>query len=1033
MANVEITGGGTITCTNPSVTLTASTNANQISWTGPNDFVSNQATISVSTAGTYTVNVTTAAGCTASSSITIQGDSAIPGVTATGGTLTCTNTSVQLTATSTVDGVTFSWSGPNGFSSNDANPTVSQGGTYSVTVATGAGCTATESVLVTEDIVDPIVEVTGGVISCATGSVVLGVQTNGTVIGWTGPNGFGTSTANPTVMDVGNYVVTVVGANGCETTATAQVTGQGAVINIEVVSTTNASCAFGANGSAQVSATGGQAPYTYQWNDPDNQTTALAVNLPAGTFTVTATDSNGCSQTITVTIGEDNDCTAALGDQTFIDANRNGLFDQGEPVLPGVVVTLLDGMGNVIDVTVTDNNGMYMFSGLRPGQYIVRFETPDGFQVTLPNRGDDEIDSDINMVTLESPLINLGVNEQDKSIDAGFFQTASVGDFVWIDYDCDGIQDMEEPGIADVEVQIKNLEGTVLARTITDDDGFYGFSNFIPGDYSIMVVLPDGFTFTAPNQGNGTNDSDIDPVTGMTPPFSLASGESRSEFDAGLKGMIDIALDKQVNRSVVAVGESVMFTITAVNEGDALATGVQITDPVPDGFTNISAITNGGVLSGTTITWSDIDLDIGESITLTFNAVVAGNSESYTNVAQVTAADQEDADSTPNNDDGDQSEDDEDVASLVVSGCDLSVSVTTQNAICTADNGMAQVMATGGVAPFTYDWSTGDVTATVSNLPVGIVTVTITDATGCSATIEIEIEQDMSDINVDVDVNNITCGTTDGQATVTATGGTAPYTYAWSTGDVTATVSNLPAGVFTVTVTDANGCVGTDEIEVRFDDNNLGLSVVSTQRESCDPGNDGIGEVMATGGVQPFTYIWSNGFNGPRQTGLSSGVFTVEVTDGNQCTATTTVVIEQAAGCPDDGCDLSLAIVDLQIESCGNGVPLSNGIGEVVAVDGSAPFTYIWSNGFNGPRQTGLQAGTFFIDVVDNEGCTASISLVIGQQPNCMTDGGDTDGGDTDGGDTVLTVATLTVETLTVEILVVETLTVEILVMMTCL
>ena len=196
--------------------------------------------------------------------------------------------------------------------------------------------------------------------------------------------------------------------------------------------------------------------------------------------------------------------------------------------------------------------------------------------MTLPNRGDDEIDSDINMVTLESPLITLDVNEEDKSIDAGFFQTASVGDFVWIDYDCDGIQDINEPGIADVEVQIKNLQGDVLARTVTDENGFYSFSNFVPGDYTIMVVAPTGFTFTAPNQGNGTNDSDIDPVTGMSQPFSLGSGEVRTEFDAGLKGRIDIALDKRVNRSIVAVGETVEFTITAINEGSSVATGVQI-------------------------------------------------------------------------------------------------------------------------------------------------------------------------------------------------------------------------------------------------------------------------------------------------------------------------------------------------------------------------------------------------------------------------------------------------------------------------
>jgi len=104
----------------------------------------------------------------------------------------------------------------------------------------------------------------------------------------------------------------------------------------------------GSIGSAQVTATGGQAPYTYQWNDPNNQTSALAVNLPAGTYTLVVTDSDGCSGEFEVTVNEEDDCTAALGDQTFIDANRNGLFEEGEPVLPGVVVTLLDGMGNSI-------------------------------------------------------------------------------------------------------------------------------------------------------------------------------------------------------------------------------------------------------------------------------------------------------------------------------------------------------------------------------------------------------------------------------------------------------------------------------------------------------------------------------------------------------------------------------------------------------------------------------------------------------------------------------------------------------------
>jgi len=184
-ASVEITGGGTITCTNPTVSLTAVTSATQVTWTGPNGFTSNQANIEVA-AGTYTVNITTAAGCTASSSVTIQGDSNIPSVTATGGTITCLESSTVLTATSSIADVTYAWTGPNGFTSSSANPSVAEDGTYTVTVTTPSGCIDSTSTLVIRDTDAPFVEVVGGSITCSNASVILGVETNGIVMGWAG-------------------------------------------------------------------------------------------------------------------------------------------------------------------------------------------------------------------------------------------------------------------------------------------------------------------------------------------------------------------------------------------------------------------------------------------------------------------------------------------------------------------------------------------------------------------------------------------------------------------------------------------------------------------------------------------------------------------------------------------------------------------------------------------------------------------------------------------------------------------------------
>ncbi|MTB54023.1 SdrD B-like domain-containing protein, partial [Lewinella sp. W8] len=117
------------------------------------------------------------------------------------------------------------------------------------------------------------------------------------------------------------------------------------------------------------------------------------------------------------------------------------------------------------------------------------------------NVGDDATDSDADETTGQSPVVILASGENNPTIDAGFYETASLGDFVFEDVDGDGIQDAGEPGVPNVTVNLKDENGNVIASTTTAGDGSYSFDNLVPGDYSVQFVLPGGFEYTDLNEG----------------------------------------------------------------------------------------------------------------------------------------------------------------------------------------------------------------------------------------------------------------------------------------------------------------------------------------------------------------------------------------------------------------------------------------------------------------------------------------------------------------------------------------------------
>lgn len=230
---------------------------------------------------------------------------------------------------------------------------------------------------------------------------------------------------------------------------------------------------------------------------------------------------------------------ASLGDYVWFDINQNGIQDIGEPGVGNQTVNLYDSGGNLIATDVTDLNGFYLFTNLQPGMYTVEVVTnPAGWSFTQPFQGvDPKLDSDVNPATGRTNVITLTAGQINLDIDAGLIKVVSVvlGDFVWNDLNCNGIQEQNEPGFAGVKVDLLDNNGNVIGSMNTDANGKYLFTGLVPGTYSVHFNLPAGFTFAPQNaSGNPATDSDADPNTGNTPQVTLAAGQANLDLDAGL-------------------------------------------------------------------------------------------------------------------------------------------------------------------------------------------------------------------------------------------------------------------------------------------------------------------------------------------------------------------------------------------------------------------------------------------------------------------------------------------------------------------
>jgi SdrD B-like domain/Secretion system C-terminal sorting domain len=524
-------------CNGATTTLTASGGATY-SW-------SNGITTATTTvgAGTYTVTVSNN-GCTCVKTVTVNTTNISANVT--GNLNVCNGANTTLTATG---GTTYAWS--NG--ANGASIDVSAG-TYTVTVSNN-GCSVTKTTTV--NTTNIAANITGNLTVCA-GTTTTLTATGGTTYTWS--NGASGATVS---VGAGTYTVTAY-SNGCSATKTVIVV---AIPTIIADVTGNLNICNGT--TTTLTATGGT---TYAWS---NGTNLASVNVGAGTYTVTVTN-NGCTCVKTVIVSSRNCNTASAGDYVFCDKNGNGIQDAGDSPIAGVTVILTgtSTTGQSITLTmVTGADGKYLFNNLPAGTYSVKFITPNGFVTTAADKGgNDATDSDANPTTGTTPTFTLTEGQSNLTLDAGYYQLSSLGDFVFCDKNKNGIQDAEDTGIPNVTVTLTGLLGdgtTVTLTTTTNASGAYNFSGLKPGTYTVKFTTPAGFAGISPKDAgtDDAKDSDIDATGSVT--VTVGSGTTNTTIDAGFTPIPKASLgdtvfcDKNAN-GVQDAGEPGVAGVTVI-------------------------------------------------------------------------------------------------------------------------------------------------------------------------------------------------------------------------------------------------------------------------------------------------------------------------------------------------------------------------------------------------------------------------------------------------------------------------------------
>tara|TARA_Y100000589_G_scaffold332344_1_gene392032 strand:- start:1579 stop:4659 length:3081 start_codon:yes stop_codon:yes gene_type:complete len=297
----------------------------------------------------------------------------------------------------------------------------------------------------------------------------------------------------------------------------------------------------------------------------------------------------------------------------------------------------------------------------------------------------------------------------------------------------------------------------------------------------------------------------------------------------------------------------------------------------------------------------------------------------------------------------------------------LSLSSSIVDVTCNgANNGSVAVTPSGGTPPYSYSWSNGGTTNAITGLGPGSYTVTVTDALNCSISGSYNVNSPQT-ITINFNTYNVNCfGGNNGSIQANVNGGTLPYTYSWSSGQTTDSISSLSAGTYILTVTDANNCIAVDSANII--EPPLLTTTISGTNLFCFNDNSGTANVSISGGTQPYSILWNTGSNSANINGLSAGMYYVNIIDANGCSANDSILLTEPPLLND-----SFIVTDVLCNGDATG-----GI-QLFPYGGTSPYSFSWNNGATSQNLTNVPAGTYISTITDSNGCTKIDTIIINE------------------------------------------------------
>ena len=731
------------------------------------------------------------------------------------------------------------------------------------------------------------------------------------------------------------------------------------------------------DGFINITPKGGTGDYLYEWKRQeldgtlDNTFSASTQNLEGlkiGKYTLTLTDSNGCTITLDdpFVLEEPNELLIDLGNEpTNILCYGEKTGDFKAIITQGSVPTyqyILNGKDyDSLPVTETVSSIKelnYNFK-VKAGEYSITVVDLNGGTKTSAKRKFTQPDAPLRIVGEVSKFNNDNFNIScNGASDATIKLTVTGGTISGTDYD----------------YTWSTTNGTNLDLKSKDQ------SKLGPGDYTVIVedengcTIEDTFTIIEPKliaytlelkkditcfgQNDGSIDITVNEGTGIYDyTWSTEDGagivDPKSQDQSGLsKGTYKLILNDgcETLQYIYEIKEPDVLKIDLDEKVDILCFGEK---------TGILKVTVSGGTSPYSYEWEDnfgnkYNRDIGN----VFNKGDLSNIPAGTYDLKVT--DSNGCETTL-----------EDVK--VEQPDELKIDYTAVDVSCfNGNDGTINVTPSGGVAPYTYSWSDLGNGSSRTNLEAGKYTVTVTDNNNCVKSVEIEIKS-APQFNLTADVTPITCfGANDGSIKLTVDGGQAPITLEWAD-DPNAGISrtNLKSGVYSVLLTDSSGCE-INEIYTITEPAKLQLSAITSDALDCDNPNSGSIDLQVVGGNPPYTYVWSSGETTEDIKDLSANNYTVSVTDSKGCKAEQTFSVVRPF---DITVDLS---TDLRV------VCETRDVYQVskVKIDGGVlPYTIKWSSGdvsgANGEIMETNKEGSYSVEITDDNGCSKTVLFDI--------------------------------------------------------